>query len=181
MPHVPEAERTYRRFMRRLDEVAADITALTQRGSLPFYLGGILLAVVVLPGGAMIRTLVDGTATTAVRAWDTPAQVVVGTVIVVAAVLAARARRRLKAVLLVGLTGYGTAVMFMFQCHKGNQQLGREIVNAVVARIFQCPQSDGFARSRHTGDEDDFWFHGVDFCGSEDWAAFSISRAWAND
>ena len=115
MPHVPEAERTYRRFMRRLDEVAADITALTQRGSLPFYLGGILLAVVVLPGGAMIRTLVDGTATTAVRAWDTPAQVVVGTVIVVAAVLAARARRRLKAVLLVGLTGYGTAVMFMFQ------------------------------------------------------------------
>src|SRR5690606_2076231 len=48
-----------------------------------------------------------------VRAWDTPAQLVVGAVILAAAVMAVRSRRRLRAVLLAGATGDGTAVIFM--------------------------------------------------------------------
>ena len=48
----PEADHLYRRFMRRLDDVAADVTAVTQRGSLPFYLGLILIVFVLAVGVA---------------------------------------------------------------------------------------------------------------------------------
>ena len=47
------------------------------------------------------------------RPWDTPGQVLVGAMMIVAAVLAASSRGRLKAVILVGVTGYGTALMFL--------------------------------------------------------------------
>ena len=45
--------------------------------------------------------------------WDNVGQLVVAAIIVVAAVLTARSRRRLKAVMLVGVTGYGTAMLFL--------------------------------------------------------------------
>ncbi|RQX29669.1 Na+/H+ antiporter subunit A, partial [Micromonospora chalcea] len=45
--------------------------------------------------------------------WDTPLQAVAGAVVVVAALVAARARRRLTAMILVGVTGYGTALLFI--------------------------------------------------------------------
>ncbi|MBD9697907.1 Na+/H+ antiporter subunit A [Flavimobilis sp. GY10621] len=110
MPHIPEAERVYRRFMRRLDEVAADVTSVTQRGSLPLYLGIILGTLVIAVGGVLVA---DGAWPEQVVLASNPGQVLVAGVTAVAAVLAARARRRLKAVLLVGVTGYGTAVLFM--------------------------------------------------------------------
>src|SRR5690606_34040098 len=46
-------------------------------------------------------------------AWDTPFQAVVGVVIMLAAFMATRSRRRLRAVLLAGATGFGSAVLFM--------------------------------------------------------------------
>lgn len=110
MPHVPEADRLYRRFMRRLDDVAADVTALTQRGSLPVYLGGILVVFVASVGIPLLslHQLPDRT-----RGWDQPAQVVFGAFVAVAAILVARARRRLKAVILLGVCGYGIAALFL--------------------------------------------------------------------
>ena len=110
MPRVPEADRVYRRFMRRLDDVAADVTALTQRGSLPVYLGGILVVFVVTVGVPLVAwNELPGTT----RTWDRPAQAVVGAFVVVAAMLVARARRRLKAVILLGVSGYGVAALFL--------------------------------------------------------------------
>lgn len=106
----PEADRVYRRFMRRLDDVAADVTAVTQRGSLPLYLGGILVVFVVGVGTALI---VGGDGIGPTRWWDQPAQVVFGGVAIVSAVLAARARRRLKAVILLGIGGYAVAGLFL--------------------------------------------------------------------
>jgi multicomponent Na+:H+ antiporter subunit A len=107
----------YRRSMRRLDDLAADVTAFTQRGSLPFYLAVILAVLALGPGAALAAGLVGGpdggTPPLAVVAWDRPAQAAVVAVVVVAAVLAARARRRLKAVLLVGAAGYGNAALFL--------------------------------------------------------------------
>ena len=47
-----------------------------------------------------------------VMAWDNPAQAVIGAVIVGAAIITARSRRRIRAVLLVGVTGYGTALLW---------------------------------------------------------------------
>lgn len=106
----PEADRTYRRIMRRLDEVAADVTAVTQRGSLPFYLGAILVVLVAGPGVLMF---VGGQWPEQVKAWDRPAQVAAVAAICVASILAARSRRRLKAVILVGIAGYGNAMLFL--------------------------------------------------------------------
>jgi len=127
------ADAVYRRTMRKLDRIASDVTAGTQRGSLPFYLGVILLVLAVGPGVALAAGLVGarGDRALAVAAdaadrpdvlhlgpfavvpWDRPAQLAVVLVVVVAAVLVARARRRLKAVFLAGVAGYGNAALFL--------------------------------------------------------------------
>jgi multicomponent Na+:H+ antiporter subunit A len=104
------AERGYVGLMRRLDRTAVEVTGLMQRGSVSFYLSVILGVVVLLPGSALLAA--SGGATDLVR-WDYPGQLVVGAVVVVAAVLTTRSRRRLKAVVMVGVTGYGTATLFL--------------------------------------------------------------------
>jgi multicomponent Na+:H+ antiporter subunit A len=103
-------ERGYFRLMRLLDRTAVEVTSLTQRGSVTTYLGVVLAVVVLLPGTAL---LVASGGPYDVVGWDNGAQVVVAAIIVVAAVLTVRSRRRLKAVVLVGVTGYGTAMLFL--------------------------------------------------------------------
>ncbi|WP_127479489.1 Na+/H+ antiporter subunit A [Nocardioides pantholopis] len=107
--HDLSFERLYRGTMRTLDRTAVEVTGLVQRGSAAAYLGVILLVVVVVPGSALLAAW-DGIS---FRWWDTPAQAAAGVVIVIAAVMATRSRRRLRAVLLAGATGYGTAVLFV--------------------------------------------------------------------
>ena len=109
-PTVLEAEEAYQRTMRAVDRLAVEVTAVTQRGSLPLYLGSILLVVIVLPGGALLvlRDWPSG-----VRLFDTPAQLLVGVIMAAAAFLAATSRGRLRAVMLAGVTGYGVAVLFL--------------------------------------------------------------------
>ena len=104
------AERSYQGLLRRLDRLAVETTGLTQRGSLAIYLSVILAVVVVLPGAALVRA---AGGPHELVAWDSVGQLVVAVVIVVAAVLTARSRRRLKAVVMVGVTGYGTATLFL--------------------------------------------------------------------
>ncbi|MCK9796082.1 Na+/H+ antiporter subunit A [Isoptericola sp. 4D.3] len=107
------ADVVYRRTMRRLDDLAADVTAATQRGSLPIYLGMILVVLAVAPGMVIASGLVAGTPRLEVVPWDRPADAAVVAIIAIACVLAARARRRLKAVVLVGVAGYANATLFM--------------------------------------------------------------------
>ena len=109
-PKTIEAEELYQKFMRGVDRLAVEVTAVAQRGSLPIYLGAILITLVVLPGGTL---LVTRNWPNEVRLWDTPAQAVVALVITVAAIAAASARGRLKAIILVGVTGYGSAMLFL--------------------------------------------------------------------
>ena len=109
-PRIRSAEEVYQATMRTLDRVAVEITGRSQRGSLPIYLGSILLVVVVVPGFVLL-TLPNWPAQS--RLWDTPAQAAVAVVMIAAALLAASSRGRLKAVALLGVTGYGTAVLFL--------------------------------------------------------------------
>nr|WP_216645216.1 Na+/H+ antiporter subunit A [Isoptericola halotolerans] len=110
----PAADRAYRRTMRRLDDAAADVTAVTQRGSLPFYLGVILVVLAVAPGAVVATGLLGGRSVqVSAVAWDRPAQAAVVAVVVVSAILAANARRRLKAMVLVGVAGYANAGLFL--------------------------------------------------------------------
>ncbi|GAA0397200.1 Na+/H+ antiporter subunit A [Micromonospora gifhornensis] len=94
----------------RFDRVAVDVTSVTQRGSLPQYLGLILLVLAAVPGGVLLYIQPWQYP---IALWLTPAQPVVLVVISVAALLAVGARRRMTAMLLVGMTGYGTAMFFV--------------------------------------------------------------------
>jgi multicomponent Na+:H+ antiporter subunit A len=109
-PQTPEAEEVYQSLMRGIDRSAVEVTAVTQRGSLPIYLGTIMLVLVVLPGTVLLTLPAWPNS---LRPWDTAGQVIVGSTMIVAAFLAASSRGRLKAVILVGVTGYGTALMFL--------------------------------------------------------------------
>ncbi|GAB2865993.1 Na+/H+ antiporter subunit A [Nocardioides pacificus] len=109
LTHGWSAERGYRWTMRSVDRLAVEVTGTTQRGSVAAYLAIILVAVLLVPGSTLVAGMsgeID------VVAWDTPAQAFVGVVMAAAALMATRSRRRLRAVLLVGVTGYGTAMLF---------------------------------------------------------------------
>ena len=105
----PDMDRAYRNTMRRIDRVSVVVTSRTQRGSLPLYLAVILSVMVASVATAMV---VGGVQVTSWRWWDTAVQAVVATIIIIGAVLTARARRRLKSVVLLGITGYGLVVLF---------------------------------------------------------------------
>jgi multicomponent Na+:H+ antiporter subunit A len=100
----------YDRAIGGLGRLAVEVTGATQRGSLPIYLGTILLVLVLLGGGALVA---GRPWPVEFRLWDTPVQLVPSAVLVIAAVFATRARRRLAAVVLVGVTGYATALLFV--------------------------------------------------------------------
>ncbi|MBD8606839.1 Na+/H+ antiporter subunit A [Aeromicrobium sp. CFBP 8757] len=106
---VPDAERAYYWIMRGVDRLSVEVTGLTQRGSLPIYLGVILVVLILVPGTALVRAWGD----IAVRGSDSRIQLAAAVLMGGAAILTVRSRRRLRAVLLVGITGYGTALLFV--------------------------------------------------------------------
>jgi multicomponent Na+:H+ antiporter subunit A len=106
------ADEGYWHTMRGLDRVAQTATRTTQRGSLPTYLGVILVVLVALPGSALVFR---APWPDELRLWDTPVQALIGVVVLGAAALAVRIRQRLSAVLVVGVTGYGVGLLFALQ------------------------------------------------------------------
>ena len=111
LPQLFNADATYHWIMRGIDRFAVEVTGATQRGSLPLYLATILITVVVVPGALLLMS----------PDWfgnfvwfDSPIQPFVGLIMIVAAIAAARSRRRLRAVALLGVTGYGVAILFAF-------------------------------------------------------------------
>ena len=109
-PDVISAQEIYRMAMRGTDRLAVEVTAKVQRGSLPSYLGAIMAVVVLFPGAVVLLSPDWGGE---IRWFDSLGQVGVGLVMAMAAVLAATARGRMKAVMLVGVTGYGVAALFL--------------------------------------------------------------------
>ncbi len=110
---LPDAERAYHRVIRGVDRLAIELTGRTQRGSLPFYVATILLVVAIVPGSMLVRALLSDSTDISVKLADRPLQVVVALLVAGASIAAVRSRRRLRAVLLVGLSGYGTALLFV--------------------------------------------------------------------
>ncbi|NLG54074.1 MAG: Na+/H+ antiporter subunit A [Rhodococcus sp.] len=103
------ADRMYDATLRGMDSISMRLTGITQRGSLPLTISIILATLVALP----LVIMIFGTHTRPdFRPWDTPYQMVIGALMMAAAVAAAVLRNRLAAVLLVGLTGYGCGVIF---------------------------------------------------------------------
>ncbi|MDF9715897.1 Na+/H+ antiporter subunit A [Nocardioides sp. ChNu-99] len=109
------AEGVYRFCMRAVDRVSVEVTGTLQRGSVANYLAIILGVVLLLPGYAAVRAVATGQSPVELVAWDRMAQPVIGVVVVAAAIATVRSRRRLRAVILAGVTGYGVGLLFLVQ------------------------------------------------------------------
>ena len=105
------ADRIYDAVVHGADVLSWRLTATTQRGSIPATQSVVLctlalVPVVVLALGARDRP--------EFALWDSPLQVVVGLLILAAALGGTVMSNRLAAVLLVGVTGYGCGAIFAF-------------------------------------------------------------------
>ena len=56
----------------------------------------------------------------------------------------------------INRNGHAVAVVHVLQAHKVFQQLGRQVVHAVVAGVFQRMQGHGFAGARHSCNQHNF-------------------------
>ena len=99
----------YALVMRGVDRLSVITTSLTQRGSLPVYVGTIFIVVVVAEITALLGSDVDRMN---LSAWHTPTQIAVAPIMAIAAVFAVQARKRYTGVVLVSVTGLGMVALF---------------------------------------------------------------------
>jgi len=99
----------YYLVMRGVDRLSVLTTSLTQRGSLPLYVGTIFIVLLAAEATALVAAVPERLA---LSAWHTPAQIVVAPIMAVAGIVAVRARKRYTGVVLVSVTGLGMVVLF---------------------------------------------------------------------
>ena len=109
--HPPRlnADRVYDRVLRSADTLSLWLTRNTQRGSLPITQGVILCTAVLLPMAALLLGRRDELE---LRGFGDDVQLVVGVLMVAAALVTTVLRNRLAGVLAMGVTGYGCGVLF---------------------------------------------------------------------
>lgn len=110
LPCWADAQHAYERAVHGTDAFARWLTGRTQVGSLPVYIGVILLSVVLVPGATFL--LVSEAQPHALW-WDRWLQVPLALVVIVATLGVLAARRRLTAVLVIGVAGYGLGALFL--------------------------------------------------------------------
>jgi multicomponent Na+:H+ antiporter subunit A len=106
------AEAAYHGTVRRTVDAAADVTAVVQSGSLPIYAAIVLLTAAVVPTAGLLGGV-----------WwpgwpdlvSNPAHVPISALLIGAALAATMATRRFAAALLLGVVGYGMALLFVTQ------------------------------------------------------------------
>lgn len=109
---VVEGAQVFARSLWSLERASLEVTGAVQRGSLPVYLGTALAFLIAAQSAAVIidppwRHIES------VRWFDSVPQLGVAVVISVVAFLCVTSRQRMKAVVLAGVTGYGTAVLYV--------------------------------------------------------------------
>ncbi|MFJ2244064.1 Na+/H+ antiporter subunit A [Streptomyces sp. NPDC087862] len=110
----PTADSVFGHLLLGLERLSLQLTGFVQRGSLSVYLATTLL---VMLAGQLTVLGVDRPWRTAAapRIWDAPLQGAVAVLTCAAALRCLTVRRRMKAVVLAGLTGYGAALLFVVQ------------------------------------------------------------------
>ncbi|MGW4100015.1 Na+/H+ antiporter subunit A [Mycobacterium sp. NPDC004974] len=126
------ADRMYDAVIRGLDITSVRLTGETQRGSLPATQSVILSTLVVLP---IVMLALGARDRPNFALWDSPLQVVIGLLMLAAAIGATVMRNRLAAVLLVGVTGYGCGAIFAFH-GAPDLALTQFLVETLVLVIF---------------------------------------------
>ncbi|MYS83575.1 Na+/H+ antiporter subunit A [Embleya scabrispora] len=109
-----EPSRLYDALVRGVDRSALQLTGTTQRGSMPVYVGVILLSLIAIIAATALGNL-PLPFPRSPRWSDSAAQLVVCLLVIGTTLIAAGTRGRLPAVLLVGVTGYGCATLFVLQ------------------------------------------------------------------
>nr|WP_240969398.1 Na+/H+ antiporter subunit A [Streptomyces sp. HNM0575] len=109
---LPDGRHVFARSLWALERTALEVTGTVQRGSLPVYLGTVLGVLIAAQSVAMI---VDPPWRHAgpVRWYDSVPQLGVAVVVCMVAALCVTSRQRMTAVVLAGVTGYGTAVLYV--------------------------------------------------------------------
>ncbi|MFC3982403.1 Na+/H+ antiporter subunit A [Streptosporangium jomthongense] len=107
-----DSGRVYWALMRGLERFSLQLTGVTQRGSLTDYL---IIAFVSVAGIGVFAALYGPTPDVHldVASWTRPEQPLVGALLVAVAALAPRIRTHIVLALVAGLTGYGTALLFL--------------------------------------------------------------------
>jgi len=103
------ASDAYYLVMRGVDRLSVLTTGLTQRGSLPVYVGTIFIVLLAAEATVLVAATPDKLA---LSAWHTPVQLVVAPVMAAAGFMAVRAQKRYTGVVLVSVTGLGMVVLF---------------------------------------------------------------------
>lgn len=105
-------ESVFARALWALERLALQATGTVQRGSLPVYVG---TALAVLIGAQLAAAAVDPPWPDRlhVRWADSAAQLAVAVLVCGVAVLCVTSRQRMRAVVLAGVTGYGTALLYV--------------------------------------------------------------------
>ncbi|MEV7692925.1 Na+/H+ antiporter subunit A [Microbacterium sp. NPDC089189] len=103
------ATEAYNAVLRIIARVSVWTTSLTQRGSLPVYVGTIFLVFVVSQGTVLLST---PEWRLQLEAWQSPTQVFIAPLMIIAGIMAVQARKRYTGVVLVSVTGLGMVLLF---------------------------------------------------------------------
>ncbi|SMQ67431.1 multisubunit sodium/proton antiporter, MrpA subunit /multisubunit sodium/proton antiporter, MrpB subunit [Plantibacter sp. VKM Ac-1784] len=109
LPPLIDSSKGYWSATQGIDRLSAKVTLFAQRGGLVQYLSTILVVFVLTLGTI---ALLGRAWPSEIRLWDYPAQVAIAFIMATAAIAAARAKQRMAAVLLVGVTGFGLVALF---------------------------------------------------------------------
>jgi len=109
VPPIVDAAHGYGVIVAAVNRFAARLTIFSQRGGLSQYLATILVVFVLAlgTGAALNRTWPEDLVW-----WDYPGQLVIAAIMILAAMMAARAGQRVTAAILVGVTGFGLVALF---------------------------------------------------------------------
>ena len=99
----------YSATLRGIAWLSVQVTGLTQRGSLPVYVGTIFVVFVAAQGTAL---LAGSEWRIALDLWQSPTQLFVAPIMIIAGLIAVRARKRYSGVVLVSVTGLGMVLLF---------------------------------------------------------------------
>lgn len=99
----------YYAITRGVDRASVAVTSLTQRGSLPIYVGTIFVVLVAGEGAVLFAS---PEWRIALDAWQDPVQLAVAPVMIAGGVIAVRARKRYTGVVLAAVTGLGMVTLF---------------------------------------------------------------------
>ncbi|GAA1955103.1 Na+/H+ antiporter subunit A [Microbacterium deminutum] len=103
------APEVYNAALRGIAQLSVVTTSFTQRGSLPVYVGTIFIVFVAAQGTAL---LAGSDWKAQLDAYQTPMQLMVAPIMIIAGLIAVRAKKRYTGVVLVSVTGLGMVLLF---------------------------------------------------------------------